>query len=107
MERQTGAFADELRGVRGIKVERARTEAPADAKALDAALIGTVLVSLGGAGGAITALVGVLGSWVTRANGRKIRVRIGETELELTGAGQDEQRELVKVFADAVARDGG
>ena len=98
VEQQTVDLARELRGVRGVEVDRVRTEAPADAKALDLAAIGSLLVSLGGAGGAITALIGVLQGWMGREAGRTIRLRIGDRELELTGASRDEEQKLIDAF---------
>jgi hypothetical protein len=105
VEQQTLDLAQELRAVRGVEIERARAEAPADAKALDAAVIGSLLGTLGGPAGAITALVGVLGAWVTRARGRKIRVRINDRELELSGASRDEEQQLIDAFVRSVKPD--
>jgi len=105
VEQQTLDLAHELRAVRGVEIERARAEAPADAKALDAAVIGSLLGTLGGPAGAITALVGVLGAWVTRARGRKIRVRINDRELELSGASRDEEQQLIDAFVRSVKPD--
>lgn len=105
VEQQTLDLADELRGVRGVEVDRARAEVPPDAKALDVAAIGSLLVSLGGAGGAITALVGVLRGWVTREQGRKIRIRIDGRELELSGASRNEEQQLIDAFVRTVDSD--
>jgi hypothetical protein len=98
VEKQTTDLAGELRAVRGVVVERAESQAPADAKGLGFAAIGSLLVSLTGAGGAVTALVGVLASWVGREQGRKIRVKIGDRELELTGGSREEEQQLIEEF---------
>lgn len=102
-EQQTQELAAELRGVRGVAVERATTVAPEDAKSVDFAAIGSLLVSLSGAGGPIAALVGVLGGWVNRESGRKIRVKVGDKEIELTGANQDQAQQLIDAFTASVA----
>ena len=103
LEQQTADLARELREVRGITVDRVQTDAPEEAKGLDWAEIGSLLGSIGGpAGAAIGALVGVLHSWIGREEGRKIRVKIGDRELELTGAGKDERRELIALFTRSV-----
>jgi Effector Associated Constant Component 1 len=102
LDRQTTDLLRELQVIPGVRAERARAEAPVDAKALDVATLGSILVSLGGAGGAVTALVGVLRGWVTRQAGRKLRVRIGDRELEITGADRDEERALIALFTSVV-----
>jgi hypothetical protein len=104
VEQHTLDLAHELRGVRGVRIERTYARAPADAKGLDVAAIGSLLVSLGGAVGAVTALVGVLRGWVTREEGRKIRVRIDDRELELSGASRDEEQQLIDAFVRSVDR---
>jgi hypothetical protein len=105
VEQQTIALAKELRAVRGVTVDRARAAPPEGAKAFDVAAIGELLMTVGGAGGALTALVGVLRSWVTRESGRKIRVRVGEREFEMTGASRNEEQELIRLFATSVESD--
>jgi hypothetical protein len=97
-EQQTTDLADELRNVRGVKVSRATGDVPEGAKGVDLAAIGELIVSLGGAGGAVNALVGVLRSWITRGEGRKIRVTIGDREIVLEGASRDSERDLVALF---------
>lgn len=68
LDAQTANLAHELRAIRSVHVERIAQPAPDDTKALDATTIQTLLVSLGGAGGALTALVGVLHGWIERGH---------------------------------------
>jgi hypothetical protein len=105
VERQTIDLANELRGVRGVVVERAESAAPPGGKGVNLAAIGSLLVSLTGPGGAVAAVVGVLSSWVGRENGRKIRVKIGDNEVELSGASRDEEQQLIDAFERSVRGD--
>jgi hypothetical protein len=103
LEQQTTDLARELAEVRGLTVDRVRTEAPEEAKGLGWATIGSLLGTVGGpAGTVIGALAGVLTSWIGREEGRRIRVKIGDRELELTGVKRDEQRELIALFTRSV-----
>jgi hypothetical protein len=101
-EQQTIDLAQELKSIRGVEVHRARAEAPDDTKGLDVAAIGALIGAISPAAGAVAALVGALGSWVTRGKGRKIKVRIGDSEFEMTGASKDEERQLLELFAKSV-----
>lgn len=101
-EQQTIDLAQELRSIRGVEVDRAHSEAPDDTKGLDVAAVGALIGAVSPIAGAAAALVGALRSWVTRDEGRKIKVRIGDRELELTGASRDEERELIDLFTSSV-----
>jgi hypothetical protein len=103
-EQQTVNLAAELKAIRGVTVHRSHTQAPAAAKGLDVAAIGTLVGSLGPVAGAVGALVGVLRSWITRDDGRTLRVRLGDREIELTGANRDEERRLIDLFTSSVER---
>lgn len=103
LEQQTTDLARELGEVRGITVDRVQTDAPGGAKGAGWATIGSLLGTLGGpAGTAITALLGVLHSWIGREQGRKIRIKIEDRELELTGATRDDKQQLMALFAQSV-----
>ncbi len=101
-EQQTIDLARELKSIRGVDVDRAHAEAPDDTKGLDVAAIGALVGAVSPVAGAVAALVGALRSWLTRDEGRKIRVRLGERELELTGASRDQERELIELFTKTV-----
>jgi hypothetical protein len=101
LEQLTSALSDELRQVRGARVERVRVEAPEQTKGLDAATIGSLLVSLTSAGGALTALVGVLSGWIRRDRGRRITVKIGDRSIELSDATLDQEQQLIDAFVKA------
>src|SRR5262249_47953981 len=99
VEQQTADLVRELREVRGVAVERATTEAPEGAKGLDVAAIGSLLVSFAGPpGAAIAAVAAVLKAWVGRDQGRKIRVKIGDREIEIDGASPEAEKKLIAEF---------
>jgi hypothetical protein len=69
---------------------------PKDAKGVPAA-VGTILVKLAETAG-VTALVNVIGSWLSRDKSRTLKLQLGESTLELTSISRVEQRELVEWF---------
>ncbi len=88
---------DELREVDGASARLSRdAPAPTGAKG-DAVEWGTLLVGVVSSG-ALTALVTTASSWLGRQRGGSVRVRIGDDELELTGATSEEQRRLVDAW---------
>jgi hypothetical protein len=103
-EQQTVDLASELSSIRGVKVGRVGSEAPEGAKGVDLATIGQMVVALGGAGGPVTALVGVLTSWISRGSGRKVVVKIGDNEIQLDGASRGQQQELIDLYERSVER---
>lgn len=74
---------------------------PEGTRAVEAALLGTLLVSVGQE--AITAVVRTLAGWLRRRPSRKVTLRIGDDEIELTDASEQQQAELVAAF---LARNG-
>jgi membrane-associated two-gene conflict system component 1 (EACC1) len=88
-----------------VHVERTTRPAPESTKGLDATTIDALLVSLGGAGGALTALVGVLRAWVTRGSSRKLVLKGHGVEIEVTGATDDLVQQLLALFASSVEHD--
>jgi len=89
---------DELREVDGAASVRLARDAPAPPGAKGAAVEwGTLLVGVVSSG-ALTALVTTASSWLGRQRGGSVRVRIGDDELELTGATSEEQRRLVDAW---------
>lgn len=71
---------------------------PAGARAVEVALLGTLLVSAGQH--AVGAVVDVLAGWLSRRPQRSLKLRIGDDEIELTDASDEQQRELVAAFLD-------
>lgn len=72
---------------------------PDGARGLDPATVGTLAVAVLGSGG-LTALLASVREWLDRGHAapRTVRVEIAGDVLELTGAAEEEQNELVDLF---------
>jgi hypothetical protein len=72
---------------------------PDGARGLDAATVSTLAVALLGSGG-LTALLASVRDWLGRGHAapRTVRLEIAGDVIELTGADEDEQDELVDLF---------
>ena len=85
---------DELREVDGVILRRETAVPPAGAKAGAAVEWGTLLVGVVSSG-ALTALLTQANAWLGRQRHGTIRVKVGDDELELTGATSEDQRRVV------------
>ena len=66
---------------------------PPGTRAADVAALGALVVSIGQSQ-LLTALVGVVRSWLARSQGRSIKLELGGDALELTGVSSHEQQRL-------------
>ncbi|MFK4106161.1 hypothetical protein ACI2L1_40120 [Streptomyces sp. NPDC019531] len=60
--------------------------APSGTRSGDAVQLGAVLIALGGSGALLPVVVGLVKDWLTRRSSFTIRLKIGDDEIELTGA---------------------
>jgi len=69
---------------------------PQGTRAVEAAVLGTLLVELGRAvlGPAVQAIAG----WVARRGTRSVKVTLDGDTIELSNASQEDQREILKTF---------
>jgi hypothetical protein len=86
--------------VSGVEVEEVRLDrsgdVPAGTRGVDAATAGALVVSVAPAIQAVGNLIAAVVGWLRRGGAeRTVRVKIGDDELELTGADSKIQRELV------------
>jgi len=79
-------------------------EPPADARGLDLAAIGVLLVTLAQSATALEAMARAVRSWLKLQPARKIKLQIGEDTLELTGATSSDQERLVTAWIERHAR---
>ncbi|MEV5500859.1 hypothetical protein AB0M50_36250 [Nonomuraea fuscirosea] len=83
---------------------------PPGARAVDVAMIGELVVSLGQSAAALQAVLGTVFQWMGRRGEAKrmVRIELDGDVLELSQASSDEQVRLLKLFADrhAPAGDG-
>lgn len=77
-------------------VERAKGPSPPPgARAVDATSLGTLLVSLASTPEVLRAVVGTVREWLSRARCRRVKVKLGDSELELTGVSSQQQERLI------------
>jgi hypothetical protein len=97
----TRQLRDELRqlDVRDVALAPADTEPPPGTRGLDVVAVGQLLVGLIGPEGLAAVLVTVRG-WLGRGQSarRTVRVEIDGDVLELSGASDEDQERLVKMF---------
>jgi hypothetical protein len=97
LDAATAQLRDELLELDVDAVARAvGRPAPAGTRGVDAAALGTLMVSAGR--GAIGPLVSALHSWVTRRSSRSVKITIDGDSLELTNASRADQERLVESF---------
>jgi hypothetical protein len=78
-------------------VERPRAEEPPPgARAVEAAALGELLVTLAPA--VVGAVVETIRSWLSRSRGRSAKLKFGDEEIEITGASSDQQEQLIAAF---------
>jgi len=76
-------------------VPRSGGEAPPGTRGVDAAAIGALVVSVAPAVGALARLVTTVVDWLRRGGTqRTVRLKIGDDELELSGASSAMQQQL-------------
>jgi Effector Associated Constant Component 1 len=94
---------DELRALDDIAVDYSRTPiAPPGSKGPGGVDAGTLIVTLSNSA-VLVALAGALRSWVGRARGRKIVMRLGEDKdiIEIDGASPEDVTALLESWAAA------
>jgi len=70
--------------------------APDGARAFEATMIGTLVVTAGREG--IAAVVRAISGWLGRGGERSVKLQIGEDCIELTAASQEDQQRLLEAF---------
>lgn len=80
--------------------------APPGAKAVDLAVIGTLIVTLKGTAELASKVVSVVRAWMSRtaASGAEVELTIGEHSLKLSSASEDQQAALIAEFVKAASR---
>jgi hypothetical protein len=78
--------------------------APDDSRALDATVVGELVVVLGSSATLLRSVLGVLKAWRERNRPRRVEVRIADERLVLSDATEAEQERLVDEFIHRVHR---
>jgi hypothetical protein len=83
-------------------VERAEgPPPPPGVRAAEATSLGMLLVTLTSTPELLRALVGTVGAWLSRSAARSVKVKLGDSELEVTGISSEQQQRLI---ADWISR---
>lgn len=75
-------------------------QAPPGARAGDILLAGALTVMLVQSSGLLTTLVETVQSWVSRSDGRSVKLEIDGDVLEVTGITRTDQRKLIETWID-------
>jgi len=103
LDEATEQLREELLALNVDAVERPRGEPPPPgARAVEVALLGTLLVSVGRE--TVGALVRTIEAWVARRSSRTVKVTLGEDSIEVSNVSDADQRRLIEAF---VARHAG
>jgi hypothetical protein len=77
-------------------VERAEgPPPPPGARAAEAISLGTLLVTLTSTPELLRALLGSVRAWLSRSAARSVKVKLGDSELEVTGISSEQQQRLI------------
>lgn len=77
-------------------VERAEgPPPPPGARAAEATSLGTLLVTLASTPELLRAVVGTVRAWLSRSAARSVKVKLGDSELEVTGVSSEQQERLI------------
>jgi hypothetical protein len=77
-------------------VERAEgPPPPPGARAAEAISLGTLLVTLASTPEVLRALLGTVRAWLSRSAARSVKVKLGDSELEVTGISSEQQQRLI------------
>lgn len=94
---------EDLKETEDISVELAKGDKlPKDAMG-DPITIGTILVALGAS--AVTGIIAILASWLSRDERRSATLHLGDKKLELTGITKEEQTKVIEWFRSAADLD--
>lgn len=75
-------------------------QAPPGARAGEMLLAGALTVMLTQSSKLLTALIETVQSWVSRSDGRSVKLDIDGDVLEVTGITRKDQRELIQIWID-------
>jgi len=112
LRKLAGYLRDDLR--ESVAGETARANdpdgatAPAGTRGMDLETVGTVLVTIQSSVEVLTAIVAATQGWLRRSPtpSRRVRVKVGDREIELDAATPAQQQQLVDLFVAGPAADG-
>lgn len=81
-------------------VSRPRIGAPDGARGVDAALVGALMIKVAASANMLSAIVRAVRSWLSRHEGRRIKLEIQGDTIEVTGASSDQQERLIATWIE-------
>ncbi len=79
-----------------VKVERAPgAPPPPGARAAEATGLGALLVTLATTPEMLRAVINTVRGWLSRDRGRKVKLKLGDSELELSSVSSEQQERLI------------
>jgi hypothetical protein len=96
LDELTGRLRRQLLELDVDSVERAKgLPPPLGARAVDSTTLGTLVVTLASTPALLQAVVSTVREWLSRARCRSVKVKLGDSELELTGVSSEQQERLI------------
>ncbi|MGD1216921.1 hypothetical protein AB9Q10_00650 [Streptomyces krungchingensis] len=71
---------------------------PPGSRSTEVVQLGALLIGLGGSGALLPVLAAVVQDWLNRRRSGSVRLKIGEDEIELTGASDEVQHRALEEF---------
>ncbi|MCX5000345.1 effector-associated constant component EACC1 [Streptomyces longwoodensis] len=71
---------------------------PPGSRSTEAVQLGALILALGGSGALLLVLAAVVQDWLNRRRSGSVRLKIGEDEIEPTGASDEVQRRALEAF---------
>jgi hypothetical protein len=96
------ALGDELRELDVDAVRRPTQPAPPGTRGAEAAMLGTLVVTVGRT--ALSAVAGAIQQWLSRRGGRSVTLELDGDRIEVAGLSTGDQQRLIETF---VARHAG
>jgi hypothetical protein len=90
-----------------VKVERAPgASPPPGARAAEATGLGALLVTLATTPEMLHAVINTVRGWLSRDRGRKVKLKLGDSELELSSLSSEQQERLISDWIASHAKPG-
>lgn len=91
----TRSLRSELLVVDDCEVSQPTTPTPPGAKVVETAMLGQLLLTFIGSGGICVTLISVIRDWLISHKDYKLRVKHGDSEIELCGDNPEKLKELL------------
>ena len=80
--------------------QREAAKLPTGAKAAEAMMLGTLVVTLARSAGTLASVVRATQAWLSRSKGRTVKVELAGDSIELTGVSSRDQQRLIESWIE-------